>query len=219
MLINYYVNLFMAKDKLYVSMDDVSPTIYGEGILERLTKMHYIVPFIVYTPVIVFFVYRAVAIKQLPLWHFLWMFPLITIFWSWLEYVLHKNFLHRHEDGTPTLELANKIHEAHHEYPNDSYRLAVHLWASLPGAFVFYGISYLIFGNHLVDAAFASLVTYYLIYEFAHVSAHKINSKNPILMKIKKHHLKHHFQDDKRGYGFTSGIWDTIFKTDFLKSK
>lgn len=203
---------------MYVSNEDITPEIYSQAIMEKLTRMHYIVPFFVYIPVIIYFVYRSIAIDRIPAWHYLWLLPLVTVFWSWLEYVLHKHVLHRKENGASTIELANKIHEAHHAYPNDSYRLAVHLWASLPGGIVFYGICYLIFGT-LADAAFAALVTYYLIYEFAHISAHKINSKNPLLIKIKKHHLKHHFQDDKKGFGFTSGIWDAIFKTDFDNKK
>lgn len=210
----------MERQKLFVSLEDVSPSIYNtQGLLDKLTKMHYIVPFIVYIPVIIFFVWRALVVKQMSAIHFLWLIPLVTVFWSWLEYVLHKHFLHRKAEGSSTIEIVNRIHEAHHQYPNDSNRLAVHIWVSLPGAFVFYGICRLIFPVNLVDAASASLVFYYLVYEFAHVSAHKINSKNPLLLKIKKHHLKHHFQDDQKGFGFTSGVWDALFGTEFDHQK
>ena len=209
----------MERQRMYTSMEDVTPSIYQNALLEHLTRMHYIVPFLVYTPVIVFFVWRALVVKEMPAWHFLWMIPMVTLFWSWLEYVLHKHFLHRKADGSATIEMVNKIHEAHHEYPNDSYRLAVHFWVSFLGAFVFYGLCRLLFGELLSDAVFASLVFYYLVYEFAHVSAHKINSKNPILNNIKKHHLKHHFQDDQKGFGFTSGVWDALFGTEFDHQK
>jgi sterol desaturase/sphingolipid hydroxylase (fatty acid hydroxylase superfamily) len=204
----------MNKEKLFTALEDTTPQIYNSKVMERLTRMHYSVPFIIYIPIIGFFVYRALFIKQMNPIHFLWILPMITIFWSWLEYILHKHFLHRRPDGSATVELANKIHEAHHAYPNDSYRLAVHWCISVPGGIVFYAICLLIFGYYLVDAVFAGLVFYYLVYEFAHISSHKINNSNPILMKIKKHHLRHHFKDDSKDYGFTSGIWDKLFKTD-----
>lgn len=209
----------MERQKLFVSLEDVSPGIYSQRLLDRLTKMHFIIPFIVYIPVIIFFAVRAIVVKEISALHFLWLLPLITVFWSWLEYVLHKHFLHRRPDGTATVEIVNRIHEAHHDYPNDSFRLVVPLWVSVPGALVFYGLCRLIFGSWLVDAAFATLVFYYLVYEFAHISAHKINSKNSILQKIKKHHLKHHFQDDQKGFGFTSTLWDIWFGTAFDQRK
>jgi dihydroceramide fatty acyl 2-hydroxylase len=205
----------MKREKLFTSLEDVTPAIYETSVLERLTRMHYAVPFVFYTPVIIFFIYRALVVKEMSALHFLWLLPLMTFFWSFLEYVLHKHVLHRRNDGSTAVEMATKIHEAHHAYPNDSYRLAVHLWASIPGGFFFYFICWFIFGEQLVDAAFGTLVFYYLVYEFAHMSAHKINSKNPILLRIKKHHLKHHFQADDKGFGFTSGIWDDLFGTPF----
>lgn len=203
----------MEKQKLFTALEDKTPQIYPSAFKEKLTKMHYSVPFIVYTPVIFFFLYRAIVVKEMNALHFLWILPMVTIFWSWLEYFLHKHVLHRRADGSSTVELANKVHEAHHAYPNDSYRLAVHLWASIPGGIVFYGLCFLIFGSYLADAVFAGLVFYYLVYEFAHISAHKINSDNPILKKIKQHHLKHHFKDDSKDFGFTFKIWDKIFGT------
>lgn len=203
----------MDKQQLYTALEDKTPQIYPSAFKERLTKMHYSVPFFFYIPVICFFLYQAIVVKEMNALHFLWILPMITIFWSWLEYFLHKHVLHRKEDGSPTIELANKVHEAHHAYPNDSYRLAVHLWASIPGGIVFYGLCFLIFGSYLADAVFAGLVFYYLVYEFAHISAHKINSDNPILKKIKQHHLKHHFKDDSKDFGFTFKFWDKIFGT------
>jgi sterol desaturase/sphingolipid hydroxylase (fatty acid hydroxylase superfamily) len=205
------------KSPLFQSLSNSSPPIYNLPAKDKWTRLHYAVPFVVYMPVITFFAWRAIVLKEVSWYHFVWLLSLMTVFWSWLEYVLHKYVLHRNKYGIMNLEMANLIHDAHHDYPNDDYRLVVHLWASVPGAFFFYGVCWLIFGNHLADAAFACIVTYYLVYEFAHISAHKINSKNPLLQKIKKHHLKHHFQDKNRGFGFTSPAWDKLWDTDFEK--
>lgn len=32
---------------------------------------------------------------------------------------------------------------------------------------------------------------------------------------IKEHHMKHHYKEPDAGFGFTSKIWDRVFKTDF----
>ncbi len=44
---------------------------------------------------------------------------------------------------------------------------------------------------------------------------HKINIQHPFFQKIKKHHLRYHFHDSDKGFGFTTAEWDTKNGTDF----
>lgn len=40
--------------------------------------------------------------------------------------------------------------------------------------------------------------------------------KIPILNKLRKNHMKHHFRDSDRGFGVTTTLWDWIFNTRHL---
>ena len=54
------------------------------------------------------------------------------------------------------------------------------------------------------------MILYYLFYEFTHISTHKYNIKHPFFEKIKKHHLKHHYLNSDKGFGFTTTHWDEV---------
>jgi len=36
---------------------------------------------------------------------------------------------------------------------------------------------------------------------------------SPLLSKIRRHHLAHHFRDTRRGFGVSSPFWDAVFRT------
>jgi sterol desaturase/sphingolipid hydroxylase (fatty acid hydroxylase superfamily) len=195
----------------YISKEAISPKAYNNSILEWMTRVHPLTPYVVFIPVSIFFVVRSImASNGQILLHFLWMIPTITIFWTFLEFLLHITVLHNEKAG-----VVAKIHETHHQYPNDPLRLSVPLWSSIPGGIVFYFGFRLIVGPDYIDAFFGILVAYYILYEFTHLTVHQYNWKNPLFQKIKKHHLKHHFHNPQKGFGFTTTIWDKIFKKDF----
>jgi sterol desaturase/sphingolipid hydroxylase (fatty acid hydroxylase superfamily) len=104
-------------------------------------------------------------------------------------------------------------------YPNDPLRLSVPLWSSIPGGVVFYFGFGLLVSPQFIDAFFGCLVGMYVIYEFTHLAVHKFNWKHPLFQKFKKHHLRHHFHDNRKAFGFTTTIWDAVFRTDFQKSE
>ena len=55
----------------------------------------------------------------------------------------------------------------------------------------------------------------YLIYDMMHYAIHHHNFKNPVLKKIKQHHMLHHYADPTKGYGVSSALWDIIFQSGF----
>lgn len=194
----------MMAEKKFISKTGKSPRLFDNPVLEALTRCHPSVPFIIFTPVVLFFLYRAIVINETPLW----LIPVIClsalIFWSSLEYFIHRYILH----FKPTSQFGKKLvyaaHGVHHDYPNDKTRLVLPPSITIPGAFMFYGIFYLILGPNYVDAFSAGLVACYLFYDFNHFAAHNLNINNPFSRKMKKHHLKHHFKDATKGYGFTT---------------
>lgn len=195
--------------KLFTSNEAVSPQICESKFNDRLTRVHPVTPFIVFIPVALFFIGRSIYLDPSILVHYLWIIPGVIVFWGLLEFVLHKYVLHHKNKSLVTM-----IHVAHHEYPNDPLRLCVPLWSSIPGGIIFYFSLLLLVGPGFVDAIFGSLVGMYVVYEFTHAAVHKYNWKNPLFQKFKKHHLRHHYHDNRKAFGFTTVVWDKVFGTD-----
>lgn len=194
---------------LFLSREAISPRVYQNRIKEQMTRVHPILPFLFYIPVSLFFIIFSIARNPAVLPHFLWIVPAVVFFWTLLEYALHKHVLHDERMG-----VIAKIHVTHHEYPNDPLRLAVPLWSSIPGGLVFYFGFRLLVGPELINPFFGVLVGMYVVYEFTHLAVHKYNWKNPFFQKFKKHHLRHHFNDNTKGFGFTTIWWDRLFERD-----
>lgn len=144
---------------------------------------------------------------------------MVAKFWGYLEYFLHKHALHYNEETKIDTGIVKEFHELHHKYPNDPFRLATPLWVSVPGAVAFYAFCRTLFGKEKGEMVYGFLVLYYLFYEFCHVAAHNYDIKLPFFEKMKKNHLKHHFMDPLKGYGFTTTEYDEKGGTDFPSRK
>jgi sterol desaturase/sphingolipid hydroxylase (fatty acid hydroxylase superfamily) len=72
-------------------------------------------------------------------------------------------------------------------------------------------------GEAYLYAFYPGFVFGYLCYDISHYAFHHLNFKNKLWMKLKKHHMLHHYSDDTKGYGVSSALWDKIFGSDFIK--
>ena len=123
--------------------------------------------------------------------------------WTPIEYVVHRYALHR---------LAP--HYQHHEEPTVVAFIFAPLWLSGSSAVILWGILALATGSWQRGALVeAGTDPGYLSYEAVHVRIHSAAAGGPILRALRKHHFYHHFADDTRCFGVTSGIWDRIFGT------
>ena len=61
---------------------------------------------------------------------------------------------------------------------------------------------------------FGGFVGGYLAYDMIHYSVHHwTNMKSPLMRKIRRHHMAHHFRDTNKGFGVSSYAWDRVFRT------
>lgn len=205
--------------KLYVSNKDESVRMFENRWLEHLSKVHFSVPLIIYLPVVGWFIYLAFSTGVLdPLYIFL-LFGAGVFTWTVVEYVLHRFVFHY----VPPGRLGNKIHfifhGVHHDYPNDSYRLVMPPIVSIPLAIFFYFSFSAILGEVINAPFFAGFVMGYLFYDMLHYAVHHANSSNKLFLKLKTHHLKHHFKEPHKGFGVSSPLWDILSGTTFTRRK
>lgn len=213
----------MAK-KLFVSNKDESARMFKSDFIEAFSKVHWFVPLLIYIPLISFFLYRSITASVYPSyvtdalpmgWIIALSFVLGIFFWTLLEYMIHRFIFHYEPESQTGKRFHFIAHGVHHDYPNDSKRLVMPPSVSLPlGAFFFFLFTVL-FGPGFTNPLFAGLLTGYLYYDITHYALHHFKIKNSFFLELKKHHMKHHFQDPDNGYGISLKLWDSVFGTNY----
>jgi len=126
----------MAKN--YISNKDETVRMFNNDLMESLSRVHPAVPLIVYTPVILFFLFRSVITFKFTFITVLTLILLGLAVWTIAEYTLHR-FIFHYE---PKSKFGEKIHfifhGVHHDYPSDSRRLVMPPSVSIPLAVLFY---------------------------------------------------------------------------------
>jgi sterol desaturase/sphingolipid hydroxylase (fatty acid hydroxylase superfamily) len=60
---------------------------------------------------------------------------------------------------------------------------------------------------------FCGVILAYLGYDMVHYTVHTYNFRNKLFKSLKRHHMKHHYQDPAHSFGLTSSLWDYVFNT------
>lgn len=205
--------------KNFVTNKDVTVRMFKSDIMESFSRVHPAVPLIIYLPAIFYFCYRSIFIAQFSFIKIISLIVFGIFVWTLTEYSLHR-FIFHHKFKSQFGEKIHFIfHGVHHDYPMDSRRLVMPPSVSIPLAALFYYVFLLIFGSFLVAPFFVGFLVGYLFYDMTHYAVHHFNIRNKFWLALKKHHIRHHFQDPDKGYGVSSPIWDKIIGTDFLSKE
>ena len=194
--------------------------LFKSDFLEFFTHIHPAVVLIIFVPVVLFFMLRALGLESAQA-------PPLTVFavyaagifvWSLSEYLLHR-FVFHFEPSQPWLQRVwYLIHGVHHEQPQCKTRLVMPPILSIPLAIFFYGLFHVVVGTllgmrHMVGPAFAGFLTGYLTYDMVHYAEHHLAMRWGFLKYLKRYHLKHHFKNPDHGFGVSSPVWDVVFRT------
>jgi sterol desaturase/sphingolipid hydroxylase (fatty acid hydroxylase superfamily) len=105
------------------------------------------------------------------------------------------------------------IHGVHHDHPNDRMRLVMPPSVSVPLAIGFYLLFLLVLGGTVAPAFGAGFLVGYLIYDMTHYHVHHHTPRTRTGRRLREAHMRHHFQDDTRGFGVSAPWWDHVFGT------
>ena len=186
---------------------------FDNPILEWGSRVHPIVPPLLYLPVISFLLSVAVNAKDLSVAAVLGVFVLGVLFWSLTEYLLHRFVFHLRPDNEWGRKMHFIIHGVHHDYPHDPMRLVMPPSVSIPLAVLFFFLFRAVLGPDWSLPAFAGFLLGYLIYDMTHFHLHHHRTQNKLSLALRRYHYRHHFQQSNRGFGVTSPFWDRVFKT------
>lgn len=192
---------------------------FKSNFLESFSKVHFAVPLIIYIPTIGYLIYSSFA-RQAGLFNFLLYFGFGLMIWTITEYLLHRFVFHFEPQSEWGKRIHFIFHGVHHDFPQDAKRLVMPPSASIPLAILFYFLFSLFFKNQsILFSFFAGFLTGYLLYDMLHYAIHHANFKNPLMKKLKRHHMMHHYSDPHNGFGVSSALWDSIFGTVFRMKK
>jgi dihydroceramide fatty acyl 2-hydroxylase len=197
-----------------VSRTDVlraSPQMFDSRVLDALSRVHPAVPVLIFAP----------AILLLGAWglEYVEVLPLVGLLaagyamWTLFEYWLHRLVFHFEPQDGIGARLHWIIHGVHHDHPNDPLRLVMPPAVSVPLAAGVFGVLYLIFGVRYAPGLGAGFFTGYLIYDMMHYYLHHFRPHGRLGRILRERHMRHHFQDDTKGFGISAPYWDEIFRT------
>jgi dihydroceramide fatty acyl 2-hydroxylase len=188
-----------------------SPPMFKSGLLDRFTRVHHLVPLFLFAPVIVLLL--AFGVDRLGPLPALGFAVAGYAFWTLTEYWMHRVVFHFEPEEGIGARLHWMIHGVHHDHPNDPLRLVMPPSVSVPLAALFYGLFVLALGDQRATAFGGGFLAGYLAYDMIHYALHHHVPKSRLGKWLRELHMRHHFQDDERGFGISAPYWDWVFRT------
>lgn len=186
--------------------------LFKNPVLEALTKTHPLLIWSMYTPLMVYFMYRAsteYGFSTGKVWG-IWALGIVS--WTLFEYFAHRFLFHMKAEGPTAQKISYIMHGNHHHFPRDRQRLFMPPIPSIILASTLFGLTYLIMGNN-AWMFFPGFLLGYLMYGTTHYAIHAWNPPFKWMKPLWRNHHLHHYKDAHRGFGVSTTIWDRVFGT------
>jgi dihydroceramide fatty acyl 2-hydroxylase len=188
-----------------------SPPMFESRILDSLSRVHPVVPIVIFLPAIVVLVVWALGATSVAA--AIGLFFAGYAIWTLFEYWLHRLVFHFEPQAGLGARFHWIIHGVHHDHPNDPLRLVMPPAVSVPLAALVFGALYAIFGGDEGPAVTAGFFAGYLVYDMTHYYLHHFRPHGRLGRILRERHMRHHFQDETCGFGISAPYWDDVFRT------
>jgi dihydroceramide fatty acyl 2-hydroxylase len=189
-----------------------SPPMFESRFIDRFSRVHHLVPVVIFAPAVVVLFVLALSKDVSPLLAV----GLVVggyVFWSLSEYWIHRVIFHFEPERGLGARFHWIIHGVHHEHPQDPMRLVMPPAVSVPLSSLFVLAFVAVLGVGKGFAFGAGFLGGYLLYDMVHYHLHHHASKTRLGRWLRELHMRHHFQDDTRGFGISAPYWDWVFRT------
>src|SRR5216117_2614903 len=112
-------------ERLYVANNNETVRTIECDLMEFFSRVHPVIPLILYLPVVGYMLYLSLWQRQLPILAVVALFLLGNLLWTLLEYLIHRYVFHYEPKTRVGKRLHYVIHGVHHDYPNDARRLVM----------------------------------------------------------------------------------------------
>jgi sterol desaturase/sphingolipid hydroxylase (fatty acid hydroxylase superfamily) len=192
---------------------------FESDFLERFSRVHPLMPAVIYLPIVGLSVYVALHSHAVPLGRLALQMFVGYLLWTLFEYWLHRLFFHVRVVGPKTKRLYFLIHGVHHDYPWDEGRLVIPAGASLILCVLTYAAFRAALGVEAMYGPFAGFVLGYVIYDETHWYVHAFKPKTQFGRWLRREHFLHHFKDSSTRFGVSCPWLDYVFGTRPKKSE
>ena len=197
-----------------ISRTDVlrdSPPMFESRVLDALSRVHPAVPILIFVPAIVLM--GAWGLSRVGVSSMIILVLAGYATWTLFEYWLHRLVFHFEPADGLGARMHWIIHGVHHDHPNDPMRLVMPPAVSIPLGAIVFVVMYLLVGSRYAPGLGAGFFAGYLIYDMMHYYLHHFRPRGRIGRMLRERHMRHHFQDDTRGFGISAPYWDEVFRT------
>jgi dihydroceramide fatty acyl 2-hydroxylase len=188
-----------------------SPRMFESDFLDRLSRVHPSVPLVIYIPAIA--VLFAMGERAVTALEAVGLLAAGWLFWTLFEYWFHRVVFHFEPEFGWGQRFHWIIHGVHHDHPNDPLRLVMPPSVSVPLAAALYGLFVLVLGAGPGQVFTAGFLSGYLVYDMTHYHVHHHRQRTRLGKLLRELHMRHHFQDDTKGFGISAPFWDVVFGT------
>ncbi len=190
-----------------------SPRLFRNPLLDRLSRVHHLLPAALYAPALILLLYLAG--RALSMGVAATGFLGGYVLWTLVEYFGHR-FLFHYRFTSPAAQWARfLVHGVHHDHPNDPLRLVMPPLMSVPIMAAAWALSRATLGPALCLPVLAGFIAGYLAYDLLHYHLHHGQPKTYVGRFLRFRHMHHHFRDDATSFGVSAPWWDYVFGTRF----
>ena len=188
-----------------------SPPMFESRVLDALSRVHPAVPVLIFAPAILLL--GAWGLSRVSAPSMIILLLAGYAIWTLFEYWLHRIVFHFEPEDGPGARMHWIIHGVHHDHPNDPMRLVMPPAVSIPLGAIVFGVIYVVVGSRYAPGLGAGFFTGYLIYDMMHYYLHHFRPHGRLGRMLRERHMRHHFQDDTKGFGISAPYWDEVFRT------
>ena len=184
---------------------------FDSRLLDFFSRVHPSVPVLIFVPAIV--AMEVWGLSKVSLLLSIGLFAGGYMLWTLFEYWLHRLVFHFEPQDGIGARLHWIIHGVHHDHPNDPLRLVMPPAVSVPLAAIVFGVMWLLVGDSYAPGLAAGFFAGYLVYDMLHYALHHAVPTSRVGKALRERHMRHHFQDDTKGFGISAPYWDEVFRT------
>jgi len=184
---------------------------FKSDVLDRLSRVHPAVPPALFGPAVAALFIAGLERNDVPA--SLLLASAGWVLWTLTEYWLHRVVFHFEPEAGIGARIHWMIHGVHHDHPNDPLRLVMPPSVSIPVALLFWGLFTVTLGSAAALPFTAGFLTGYLVYDMTHYYLHHFRPRSALGRRLRESHMRHHFEDDARGFGVSAPFWDRAFGT------
>ena len=207
-----------SKKEQIIPKNKGSKQLFENPVLEKLSRTHISVPLTIFFTYSSALLYWSITHTSLSAWITIVMFASGFIFFTWIEYIVHRWVFHMGTFTEFRTRVQYTVHGVHHEFPKDKSRLAMPPLLSITISTVLLLLFRLIMGD-LTFSFLPGMLVGYAYYLSVHYMVHVYQPPKNFFKKLWINHSVHHYKHGEYIFGVSSPLWDYVYGTMKEKSK